>query len=121
MTMVKRPKFYAGKNIAIKVPPHKFSEAVEFYRDTLGLSVIDEGESGVVFDFGGKRLWVDKAYGLSRAEIWLEIQSDDVEEARSYLGSMGVTLRDEIEKLPVGFEGFWIASPADIIHLVSRG
>jgi hypothetical protein len=28
--------------------------------------------------------------------------------------------RDEIEPLPDGFKGFWIANPANIIHLVTE-
>jgi hypothetical protein len=31
-----------------------------------------------------------------------------------------IARRDEIEPLPEGFEGFWIASPASIIQIVSR-
>jgi hypothetical protein len=28
--------------------------------------------------------------------------------------------RDEIEPLPESFEGFWITSPASIIHIVAK-
>ncbi|MGH2617936.1 MAG: hypothetical protein ACRDJC_22130 [Thermomicrobiales bacterium] len=31
----------------------------------------------------------------------------------------GVVRRDEIEPLPEGLEGFWISSPASIVHLVA--
>ena len=31
----------------------------------------------------------------------------------------GVVRRDEVEKLPDGFNGFWVCNPAGIIHLVS--
>ena len=65
-------------------------------------------------------MWVDKVDGLSRAEVWLELNTDDIKGAADHLGSAGVVRRDEIEKLPEGFEGFWIQNPASIIHLVTK-
>lgn len=118
-----KPKFTPGKNIAIKVPPHQYEQTVSFYRDVLGLERItrsspNEYES-VSLKFGDKTLWIDKIVSLSQAEIWLEIQTDDVDAAAAYLEKENVIRRDEIEPLPDGFSGFWISSPADIIHLVS--
>ena len=114
-----KPKFTAGRNIAMKVPPHQYSQTVEFYRDVVGLPLVEELAPNVVFDFGGKRLWLDKVDQISHAEVWLEIHCEDVEVAARYLGSKGVVRRDEIEPLPRGFRGFWICNPASIIHLVS--
>ena len=73
-----------------------------------------------MFEFGGKRLWLDKVDHMSQAEIWLEIESDDVEAAAEYLRGHGVTRRDDIEPLPEGFKGFWVTNPANIIHLISQ-
>ncbi|WP_284735705.1 hypothetical protein [Dongia deserti] len=42
------------------------------------------------------------------------------EEAASHLGERKVVRCDAIEKLPEGFRGFWIASPADVVHIVSE-
>jgi hypothetical protein len=119
MAKTTSPKFNAGLNIAMKIPPHEFSRTVEFYRDIIGLPLIEEEAPNIVFEFGGKRLWLDKVDYISQAEIWLEIRSDDVEAAAEYLKNQGVIRRDEIEPLPDGFEGFWITSPANIIHLVN--
>ncbi len=118
--MNRPPKFTAGRNIAMKIPPHEFSRTVEFYRDILGLPLVEEEAPSIVFEFGGKRLWLDRVDHMSQAEIWLEIQSHNIEEAAEYLESCGVTRRDEIEPLPQGFKGFWISNPANIIHLVSQ-
>ena len=118
--MNRPPKFTAGRNIAMKIPPHEFSRTVEFYRDILGLPLVEEEAPNIVFEFGKKRLWLDKVDHISQAEIWLEIQSDDVEAAAEYLRSQGVTRLDEIEPLPKGFRGFWICNPANIIHLISQ-
>ncbi len=119
-----KPKFSAGKNIAIKVPVHEFEQTVAFYRDILGFeqtesSSPDDFES-VTFKFGDKNLWVDKIAGISQAEIWLEVVTDDIETASTYLADKDCSRRDDIESLPQGFKAFWLASPANIIHLVNE-
>lgn len=103
----------------MKVPPHLWDATVQFYRDVVGLKVIEHAPS-VGFEFGANQLWIDRVDGLSQAEIWLELSTSDVEAAASQLKSAGVVRRDEIEPLPEGFAGFWITSPASIIHLISK-
>jgi predicted enzyme related to lactoylglutathione lyase len=115
------PRFYAGDNIAMKIPSHEYSATVQFYRDVIGLPQIEETLPDIVFKFGDKRLWLDAVGHMSQAEIWLEIQTDDVKAAAEYLNQKDVIRCDKIESLPQGFEGFWITSPANIIHLVSGG
>ncbi len=119
-----KPKFEPGNNIAIKVPPHQFEATVSFYRNILGLPQVDQPDNEqyerVAFNFGGKKLWIDKINALSQAEIWLEIKTDNIEQAADHLGKFNVTRRDEIETLPDNFNGFWIANPSNIIHLVSK-
>jgi catechol 2,3-dioxygenase-like lactoylglutathione lyase family enzyme len=117
--------FTGGRNIAMKIPPHRFRDTVAFYRDVLGLPIVettngDNAPESVVFEFGPSRLWVDKAPGLSQAEVWLEIVTDDAVAASAALDTERVVRRDEIEYLPEGFTGFWVTSPADVIHLVSQ-
>jgi len=118
-----QPFFKAGRNIAMKVPPHEYESTRAFYRDVLGLKELtapaDSATESTRFDFGDKVLWIDRADGLSRAEIWLEIVTDDVEAAAEYFQHHRIQRRDEIEALPDGFRGFWLASPAGIIHLVT--
>jgi len=121
--MSTRAKFSGGRNIAMKVPPHLWNETVRFYRDVIGLKVIEHAPTtppSVGFEFGTNRLWIDRVDGLSQAEMWLELIVVDIEAADTYLKSSGIVRRDEIEPLPDGFEGFWITSPASIIHLVSK-
>jgi catechol 2,3-dioxygenase-like lactoylglutathione lyase family enzyme len=118
--MRSKPGFTGGRNIAMKVPPHLYDATVRFYRDVAGLPVIDRLAPSVVFEFGANQLWIDSVDGLSQTELWLELNTDDVAAAASHLKSAGVVRRDEIEPLPEGFEGYWISSPASIIHLVCR-
>ena len=119
-----KPSFKPGNNIAMKVPTHEYEQTVVFYRDILGFeqseaSSPDDIES-VTFSFGDKTLWIDRIPGLSQAEIWLEIVTDDIDAAAVYLGDKNCIRRDEIEPLPDGFKGFWLASPSNIIHLVNK-
>ena len=120
MSEENKPNFEAGMNIAMKLPPHVFDQTVKFYKDVLGLPVLEEESASVVFEFGMNRLWLDRADHFSQAEVWLEITTDDITAAADYFSSQGTVRRDEIESLPEGFEGFWICNPADVIHLVSR-
>ncbi len=118
-----RPKFSPGKNIAVKVPTHEFDSMINFYKNILGLkqknvSSPDKFDS-VAFEFGNKNLWVDKISGISQAEVWLEIETEDVVEAKKYLEEQGCSIRNEIEPLPESFNGFWLSSPSNTIYLVN--
>ena len=55
---------------------------------------------------------------MSQAELWLEVVTDDSEAAAEHLNNAGIVRCDDIEPLPEGFAGFWISSPASVIHLV---
>jgi hypothetical protein len=112
-------KFEAGKNIAMKVPPHQYEATVSFYRDVLGFEQIG-GPAGdaIGFRFGASNLWIDRVPGMSQAELWLEVVTDDTAGAARILAEKGISRCDEIEKLGTGFDGFWISSPCSIIHLV---
>jgi catechol 2,3-dioxygenase-like lactoylglutathione lyase family enzyme len=113
-------QFGGGRNIALKVPSHLHDATVRFYRDVVGLELLEKHLPAVVFRFGINQLWIDRVPGMSQAEIWLELVTDDVPAAAKHLESAGIVRCDEIEPLPEGFEGFWISSPASIIHLVSK-
>lgn len=112
------PNFAGGRNIALKVPAHLFEATVAFYRDTLRLPVLGDEDGSPIFAFGPVRLWVDRVPRLSQPELWLEVVADDMPAAQRHLEDQGVTRCDEVEPLPKGFPGFWIAGPGGIVHLV---
>lgn len=116
-----RPTFSGGPNIAMKVPPQYFETTVAFYRGTLGLAEIDELKPNVVFQFGANRLWIDPTPEVEQAELWLQVQTDDLEGAAGHLEQLRSERADRIEALPEGFSGFWISSPAGVVHLASKG
>ena len=119
-----KPKFKPGYNIAMKIPAHEFDDTVIFYRDILGFEHVENTSPDTItsarFRFGDKLLWIDKCPQLSQAEIWLEVITDDIENASRYFKESNCNRRDEIEPLPDGFKGFWVASPANIIHLINQ-
>ena len=112
------PQFSGGANIAIKRPSHTYEQTVVFYRDTLGLPLIEEETDGCIFQFGPNRLWIDKAPNLSHPDIWLELETNDTEGAASFLKVNGVVRRDEVEQLREDFDGFFVSAPNGVIHLV---
>jgi hypothetical protein len=75
------PVFKPGRNVAIKIPAHEYERTIAFYRDVIRLVQRDTSGQGIAFDFGDKILWLDKADGLNQAEIWLEIETDDLTSA----------------------------------------
>lgn len=110
--------FSGGRNIAIKVPPHAFEATVAFYRNALRLPEITAHAPEVGFEFGACQLWIDRVPGLSQAETWLEVVTDDIEGAANGLAAAGTVRCDEIEPLGENAKAFWILSPASIVHLV---
>jgi hypothetical protein len=112
--------FDGGTNLAMKVPPDRHDAALRFYADTLGLARAGAATpESAAFRFGATTLWIDRTPGLARAEVWLELRARDTAEAARVLAAAGAPRRDEVEPLPAGFDGFWIANPAGVIHLVA--
>ncbi len=118
MTDSPPPRFKAGGNLAMKVPESLYEKTVAFYRDTLGLPLLKASPATTVFDFGAMKLHLDRCPQMSQAEIWLDITCNDTDAADQALTGAGIARCDAIEPLPEGFDGFWIASPAGIIHLI---
>ena len=123
MNNPEHPSFDGGRNIAMKVPPHQWSQTVAFYRDTLGLRELgnpfDSGPQSVGFAFGANRLWIDRVPGMSQAELWLQVTTADTAAAAGHLAAAGVHRCDEIEPLD-GDSAYWVTNPAAIVHLVSE-
>jgi catechol 2,3-dioxygenase-like lactoylglutathione lyase family enzyme len=113
------PVFKPGRNIAMKLPERFYQETLAFYRDILKLTIVEERDDGALVDFGAVRLHLDRVPHQSQTDLWLQVATEDVEAASKLLAEKGVTRCDEVEKLPAGFQGFWIASPSGTIHLVA--
>ena len=118
--MADGPGFAGGRNIALKTPAHLYDETCLFYAGTLGLPVLATHDDSTVFAFGAMRLWVDRVAALSQPELWLELTVDDPAAAAEHLSRHGAVRCDAVEALPDGFQGFWIAGPGGMIHLVAK-
>lgn len=105
-----------GRNIAMKVPPHLWTETLAFYRDRLGLSVQREAEDTVALAFGEMTLWLDRVPHQSQTDLWLELISDDPTEDVARLGG---PVRDDLEPLE-GVAGHWTSDPAGTVLLVRK-
>ncbi|RJL31872.1 VOC family protein [Bailinhaonella thermotolerans] len=121
------PEFTPGLNIAMKIPKADYARTVAFYRDTLGLNVrqADASDAPTVaethtVEFGPMTLWLDRVDTCTRAELWLQLQTDDLPAAVATLAATGVRPCDEVEPLPShGTRTHWIKNPAGIVHLLS--
>lgn len=105
-----------GRNIAIKVPLHRWQETVAFYRDKVGLKPVKEMPDSVAFAFGAMTLWIDRVERQSQVDVWLELFSDDPDAALEHLGS---PKRDELEPLD-GVNGHWTSDPAGAVLLLRQ-
>ena len=114
-----RPSFSGGPNIAMKVPPAEYEATLAFYRDVIGLPLIDSHRPSNVFQFGSSLLWLDCVADILRTEIWLELITPDTAAAAEHLSRAGVPRCDSVETLPAGFDGFWIRCPASVVHLIT--
>jgi hypothetical protein len=114
-----RTSFHGGPNIAMKIPPFEYEATLSFYRDVIGLPLLDSYSPDNVFQYGSNLLWLDCMPELEQTEVWLELLTPDTAVAAEHLSRSGVKRSDSVEVLPVGFDGFWIRSPASIVHLVT--
>lgn len=105
-----------GKNIAIKVPLHRWEDTVAFYRDRVGLKVARELEESTGFEFGGMTLWIDRVRHQSQTDVWIELFDDAPDAALAALGS---PQRDELEPLN-GVTGHWTSDPAGTVILLRK-
>ncbi len=117
-------KFTGGINIAIKIPKNKYDETVVFYRDILKLEVAENPIDNPTVSrthkvkFGNNIVWLDCVDNYTHSETWLELKTQDVEEATEYLNSKGVNTCDELEKIPE--DTHWIMDPAGTVFILNK-
>ena len=116
-------QFTGGTNIALKIPKHKYEEAVRYYRDVLKLQVKEAPITNPTVSrthsvvFGPNTLWLDCVDNYTHPEIWLEVNTQDVPEATEYLAENSITTKDEFEKIPS--DKHWITDPAGTVMILS--
>ncbi|MFD2595077.1 VOC family protein [Sphingobacterium griseoflavum] len=116
--------FRGGPNIAMKIPPGDYEKTVAFYRDILLFDVeevpIDHPTVLATHKlrFGETILWLDCVEGVTQGQLWLELQTTDVDRATAYLQTNDVQTCDDIEKISPGMH--WIKDPAGTVLLVKK-
>jgi hypothetical protein len=116
--------FNGGINIAIKIPKSKYEETVMFYRDILKLQVSEKPIDNPTVSrthevkFGNNTVWLDCVDNYTHSEVWLELNTPDVQLATEYLKSKGVNTCDELEKIPE--DTHWIMDPAGSVFILAK-
>ena len=117
-------RFEAGPNVAMKIPLASWEATVAFYQDVLGFELIHDSDDSATesyrMAFGGVTLWLDRVEGLERPEVWLELETNNLESATRHLAASGTATCDEVEPLPPGLNAHWIRNPAGVVHLVAE-
>lgn len=117
-------KFEGGINIAVKIPKAKYDETVAFYRDILKLQVeekpIDNPTVSRTHEvkFGPNILWLDCVDNYTHSETWLELRTNNFEDATGYLKANGTITQDEFEKIPDNMH--WITDPAGTVFILGQ-
>lgn len=122
-SMQDKTQFTGGTNIALKIPKHKYEETVRYYKEILGMQVVEEPITNPTVSrtysvvFGPNTLWLDCVDNYTHSEVWLEINTPDVSGAMDYLAAKGVTAKDEFEKIPASKH--WVTDPSGAVMIVS--
>jgi hypothetical protein len=119
-----KPAFDGGINVAVKIPLYKYNEVIRFYGEVLGLELTPyfSAYTGQSYScrFGTLTLWLDCVPHNSQTDIWLELNTDDIETAKDYLSEKGVNFRPELERLPDNIPAEWISDPAGIVMILKE-
>ncbi|WP_193318073.1 MULTISPECIES: VOC family protein [Streptomyces] len=123
--------FSGGVNVAMKIPAPDWAATVAFYRDTLGLEVVDEAEGEatgtatvshtVAVRFGPTTLWLDRVPGAARSDVWLELRTPHLESAMERLARAGHQPLDSVEPFTApDTRAHWYRNPAGVVHLLTE-
>ena len=119
-----KTKFEGGINIAIKIPKSKYNQTVAFYKNILKLEVAEKTISNPTVSkthqvkFGNNIIWLDCVDNYTHSETWLELNTNDIENATKYLNSEGIETCDELEQLPENMH--WITDPAGTVFIIKK-
>jgi catechol 2,3-dioxygenase-like lactoylglutathione lyase family enzyme len=119
-----RPVFDGGINVAVKIPLDRYDKTVQFYSDILGFELTSYFHENTGIShycrFGTLTLWLDRVEHFSQTDIWLELNTDNIDQARTYLEEYGVNFRPELEELPENMRASLMSDPAGVIMLLKE-
>lgn len=121
---MQQTQYRIGKNIAFKIPKFRFEETLAFYRSLPGFNLQPYGkpeESTSYFcKFDHITIWFDCMENYTKSDVWLELETDDLEFSKQQLHNVNTPLRPELEKLPKDLNASWISDPAGIVMLLKQ-
>lgn len=112
--MEKNSLFVGGNNIALKIPKFKYEDTITFYREVLKLPYLGYISNSHAFQFGQTTLWLDCMENYSQHDVWLDVQTGDMNVATAYFQEIQVPRRDEVERHE-NSNGYWISDPTGTI------
>jgi len=109
--------FEAGNNIVIKIPIELYDETLHFYRDILLLETEEHAINhpsiikSTKVNFGGLTLWLNAVPLEKESKIYLELNTNQMQNALDYLRTNRIQLVDEEDEKLVS-DTQWIKDPA---------
>jgi catechol 2,3-dioxygenase-like lactoylglutathione lyase family enzyme len=117
--MNERPPFNGGLNVILKIPRATYEQTLLFYSDVLGFELIEDStpptgevEKSYYCKFGNVSWHFHQMSGFSKPDIWLQVTTSDLPEARNYLSSLGVVINQSFGYANIGSVETRIADPS---------
>lgn len=117
-------RFAGGINIAVKIPKAKYEATVSFYRDILKLDVAEKPIDNPTVSrthevrFGPNIMWLDCVDNYTHSETWLELRTNNIDNAVAYLKTNGTATQDELEQIPENMH--WITDPSGTVFILGQ-
>jgi catechol 2,3-dioxygenase-like lactoylglutathione lyase family enzyme len=102
-------KFRFLPHIAVQLSSR--AEAVAFYRDIIGMDIVDSQASETKMRLGEVYFYIEES---EEGKVFLAFEVDDLTEARSILVAHGATIYNE------GEEGFMVKDPYGMHYYLSK-
>jgi len=121
---MKIPQYRIGRNIAIKIPKFRFENTLAFYRSLPGFQLKAFGSeahpTSYYCKFDHITIWFDCMDDYTKSDVWLELETDDIENSKQLLRENNTPFRPELEKLPDNLNASLISDPAGVVLLLKQ-
>jgi len=107
------PTYYAEDNIR-----YKSVRFYKVYKDNYLSGQYFRHRSKQFFTYQDCKVKIHSSQNYTHSETWLELNTEDVDNATDYLKSKGVETCDELEQIPKNMH--WITDPAGTVFIVKK-
>eukprot|EP01064_Diplonema_japonicum_P039610 TRINITY_DN9981_c0_g2_i1.p2 TRINITY_DN9981_c0_g2~~TRINITY_DN9981_c0_g2_i1.p2 ORF type:complete len:363 (+),score=127.25 TRINITY_DN9981_c0_g2_i1:34-1122(+) len=110
--------FNGGNSLIIKCPTHKYESTVAFYRDILRLNVEYSSKDTCKLEWSEfMYVWISRTDKLTHPSVWLVVDTNCTVRAKALLEKCEM-MRNEVDQLAEGVDGFWASPVNDMVHLI---